>query len=65
MKLVKEHLKILKCFFYKDYSIEEVSDILGISQHKIRRHLKELFDYYNVDSATRFMNKNHDMLNII
>lgn len=66
MKLFKEHLKILKCFFYEDYSFEDVSNILNISQHKIRRHLNELYNYYNVDDIKSLKNKlKSDWLNIL
>lgn len=48
MKLLKEHLKIIECFFSDNYSIEEVSEILSISEHKIRRYLNELYSHYKV-----------------
>lgn len=48
MKLLKEHLKIIECFFSDNYSIEEVAEILSISEHKIRRYLNELYNHYKV-----------------
>lgn len=66
MKLIKEHLKILKCFFYEDYSIEEVSDILNISEHKIRRHLNELYLHFQATNIKELkQNLSHDWESIL
>lgn len=48
MKITKEHIKIIECFFYDNYSFKEVSMILGIPEYKIRRNLNEVYVYYNV-----------------
>lgn len=52
MKITKEHIKILECLLYDNYSTEEISEILCIPQCKIRRHLRELFSFYKTKNIT-------------
>lgn len=50
MKINKNHIKLMECFFHTNYSFKEVSMILSISEYTIRRYLNELYDYYNVNN---------------
>ena len=48
MGIKKEHLKILECYEYDDYTVEELKRILNISEKKIREYIRELYEYYNI-----------------
>lgn len=57
MKVTKEHIKILECFFYDNYSFKEVSIILDIPEYKVRRLLNELYLYYNTKNLEEIKKK--------
>lgn len=48
MGIIKEHLKILECYEYADYTIKELKQILDIPENRIRLYITELCEYYEV-----------------
>lgn len=48
MGITKEHLKILECYEYDDYTVKELKRILNISENRIRLYTLELLQYYQV-----------------
>lgn len=57
MKINKNHIKIMECFFHTNYSFKEVSMILSIPEYTIRRYLNELYNYYNVKNLDEIKKK--------
>lgn len=48
MGIKKEHLKILECYEYDDYTVKELKKILDIPENRIRLYKLELFEYYQI-----------------
>lgn len=50
MIIKKEHVKILECLFYEDYSTKEIGEILCMRETKVQRYLRELYTFYKVEN---------------
>lgn len=48
MRIKKNHLKILECYEYDNYTVEELKRILNVSEKKIREYIRELYEYYHI-----------------
>lgn len=48
MGITKKHLKILECYEYDDYVLDELIEILGISKNRIQTYTLDLYQHYKV-----------------
>lgn len=48
MVIRREHIKIIECYEYDDYTTKELETILNISSTRIRLYTYELCDFFNV-----------------
>ena len=52
MGIMKEHLKILECYEYADYTVKDLKQILDISESRIRLYTIELCEYYGIETLS-------------
>lgn len=60
MIIRREHIKLIKCYEYDDYTIKQLEGILNISGSRIRLYTYELCEFFNVANSSELIIKIKD-----